>query len=65
MRSIFHMARELKKSTKDLLEFYRYFGCTYDVLKKSKSPKRKGQDYSVKLNAPLIFPKPKFQGRGR
>jgi hypothetical protein len=70
MKSIFYMARELKQSTKELLEYFRYFGCTYEVAKKTPSkkkgsPKRKGQDYNVKLKAPLAFPKPKFAGRGR
>ena len=40
MKSIFHMARELKQSTKELLEYFRYFGCTYEVAKKTPSKKK-------------------------
>jgi hypothetical protein len=73
VKTIYPMARELKMSTKEVLTLFRYFGCTYDIVKKNaQSPfpgsKRDGEskhqpDYNVKLKAPLTFPKPKFQGR--
>jgi len=69
MRSCFHMARELKLSTKELVNYFRYFGCKYEALPRRKNAKMKsalsgGRDYKVTLPAPLTFPKPKFQGRG-
>ena len=68
IKTIYPMAKELKKDTKSVLDLFRYFGCTYIPLKKKSSGSRDRKsthqsDYSVKLKAPLMFPKPRFQGR--
>ena len=66
IKTIYPLAHELRLSTKDLIVSFRYFGCTYTAQPKRKDSTNKGEgtDYKVKLQAPLTFPKPKYQGRG-
>jgi hypothetical protein len=60
MKSLFYLAKELRKSPKEMAPLCKYVGATY----KSAGKKDGQTDYRVTLTAPLKFPAPSKGPRG-
>ena len=60
MKSLFYLAKELRKSPKEMAPLCKYLGATYKA-----AGKKDGQtDYRVTLTTPLTFPVPSKGPRG-